>query len=51
MAGYGAAGLLTDGEVSLQPRLWTAVAVGLGWGAVAGPVGALAAAPGRHPGG
>ncbi|WP_170812940.1 streptophobe family protein [Streptomyces sp. PKU-MA01144] len=38
------------GEVSLQPRLWAAVGIGLGWGIVAGLLGALLAAPVRRRG-
>ncbi|WP_436844514.1 streptophobe family protein [Streptomyces wuyuanensis] len=38
------------GEVSLQPRLWAAVGIGLAWGLVAGLLGSLAAAPLRRRG-
>ncbi|MEI5007821.1 streptophobe family protein [Streptomyces sp. PmtA] len=38
------------GEVSLQPRLWAAVGIGLGWGLVAGLLGSLLAAPVRRRG-
>ncbi|MEV0924212.1 streptophobe family protein [Streptomyces spongiicola] len=37
-----------DGEVSLQPRLWAAVGIGLGWGILAGLLGALTATSGRR---
>lgn len=38
------------GEVALEPRLWAAVGIGLGWGIVAGLLGSLLAAPVRRRG-
>ncbi|MFE7778391.1 streptophobe family protein [Streptomyces sp. NPDC057445] len=38
------------GEVSLEPRLWGAIGLGLAWGLVAGLVGSLLAAPVRRRG-
>ncbi|WP_374211970.1 streptophobe family protein [Streptomyces sp. C10-9-1] len=50
LLGIGDLGGDLGGDVSLRPRLWSGVALGAGWGLVAGYVGGLLATRFRHHG-